>query len=223
MENISEKIKNNLGSVVKVISYAIEKDKNALVELLRKNGVEIKSDIEKSKLRSILVSALRESETFRTEFRNWVLERSGAMKSKQAQEVLASLPKPPKTVSYKQATGSNFGFNPGGFTFEDSLFGNTTQVQNTTTNTTNPKDESFWNIDLATILDFAKDGINNYAIIVKSKSEESVMNNALALEQEKENSLTPNSTSNSKTKFIVLGVAVVLVAGVSIWYFNKKK
>ena len=221
MENISEKIKNNLGSVVKVISYAIEKDKNALVELLRKNGVEIKSDIEKYKLRPILVSALRESETFRTEFRNWVLERSGATRSEKAKSVLANLPKPPKPVNYKQAAGESFGFNPGGFTFQESLFGN--QTTTSTTSTSAPKDDSFWNVDLDTILDFAKDGINNYAIIVKSISEESVMNNALALEQEKKSALSPNSTSNSKTKFIVLGVLAVVVTGVSIWYFNKKK
>jgi len=219
MENISQKIKSNLGSVVKVITYAIEKDKNALIELLRKNGVEIKNDIDKSKLRAILVSALRESETFRTEFRNWVLERSGANRSKKALNILAKLPKLPKTFN------SANGFNPGNFQFEESLF---LQSQPSTTTLNQPtlstdKKESFWNVDLDTILDFAKDGINNYAIIVKSKSEESVMNKALAIEQQKDNSLAPSSSSNSKAKYVYIGVAAVLITGLSIWYFNKKK
>jgi len=222
MENTSEKIKKNLGSVVKVISYAIEKDKNSLIELLRKNGADIKTDISKSKLRAILVSALRESETFRTEFRNWVLERSGTIRNPKAQNILASLPKPPKKQIFKPKSIETVSYT--NFTGVDGLIsGATSQSNEIITNNNDNNEEGFWNVDLNTILDFAKDGINNYAIIVKSKSEESVMNNALAIEQSSTTTFDPKSTSNSKTKYIVLGVAAVAVIGFSIWYFKGKK
>jgi hypothetical protein len=49
------------------------------------------------------------------------------------------------------------------------------------------------------------------------------MSNAVALEQEKETSFNPTDTSNSKTKYIVLGIVAIAVIGLSIWYFNKPK
>lgn len=214
MENTSEKIKNNLGSVVKVMNYAIEKEKSSLIELLRKNGAEIKSQIDNSALRKILISALRESETFRIEFRNWVIEKSGLNKNEKAKRELANLPKLPKQF---------LNFTNPGFNFEDSLFPQTNTTSTTTTTTTPTKDGSFWNVDLNTLLDFAKDGINNYAIIVKSKSDEAVMSNAVALEQEKGTSFNPTDTSNSKTKYVILGVAAIAIVGLSIWYFKKAK
>jgi len=221
MENTSEKIKQTLGSVVRVITYAIEKDKNSLIELLRKNGVEIKNDIEKSKLRAILVSALRESETFRTEFRNWVLERSGTARNPKAKTFLESLPKFIKKPLVRPS-GKPSDQNFSNFTGIDSLLSSANNTMTTTSNSPK-KEESFWNVDLNTILDFAKDGINNYAIVVKSKSEESVMNNALAIEQEKQTTFEPKTTSTSKTKYIVLGVAILAVVGASVWYFKAKK
>lgn len=219
MENTSEKIKNNLGSVVKVMNYAIEKEKSSLIELLRKNGAEIKSEIDNSALRKILISALRESETFRIEFRNWVIEKSGLTRNEKAKKEIANLPKLPKRFL------NAGGFNPGGFTFEESLFPQTTTTTTTLPTTTNSstKDGGFWNVDLNTLLDFAKDGINNYAIIVKSKSDEAVMANAVALEQEKGTSFNPTDTSNSKTKYVILGVAAIAIVGLSIWYFKKTK
>lgn len=219
MENTSEKIKNNLGSVVKVINYSIEKEKNGVIELLRKNGAEIKSDIENSDLRKVLISALRESETFRIEFRNWVIEKSGLMQNQSAKKFIANLPKLPKKFL------NAYGFNPGGFSFEESLFSQnntpTTTTSNTTTSST--KEGGFWNVDLNTLLDFAKDGINNYALIVKSKADEAVMANAVALEKEKETSFDPSKASNSKTKYIVIAVAAIAIVGLSVWYFNKSK
>ena len=218
MENTSEKIKNNLGSVVKVMNYAIKKEKSSLIELLRKNGAEIKSEIDNSALRKILISALRESETFRIEFRNWVIEKSGLNRNERAKKELANLPKLPKKF-----TNANGFVNPG-FDFDENFFSqNSTTSTNQTSNTTPTNDGGFWNVDLNTLLDFAKDGINNYAIIVKSKSDEAVMSNAVALEQEKENSFNPTDTSNSKTKYIVLGIVAIAVIGLSIWYFNKPK
>lgn len=220
MENTSEKIKNNLGSVVKVMNYAIEKEKSSLIDLLRKNGAEIKSEIDNSALRKILISALRESETFRIEFRNWVIENSGLTRNEKAKKELANLPKLPKRFLSANA------FNPGGFTFEESLFPQNTTTTNTTSTTTSSSstnDGGFWNVDLNTLLDFAKDGINNYAIIVKSKSDEAVMSNAVALEQEKGTSFNPTDTSNSKTKYVILGVAAIAIVGLSIWYFKKAK
>jgi subtilase family serine protease len=117
------------------------------------------------------------------------------------------------------------GFNPGEFSFEESLFPQTTTTTTTLPTTTNSstKDGGFWNVDLNTLLDFAKDGINNYAIIVKSKSDEAVMANAVALEQEKGTSFKPTDTSNSKTKYVILGVAAIAIVGLSIWYFKKAK
>lgn len=219
MENTSEKIKNNLGSVVKVINYAIEKEKSSLIDLLRKNGAEIKSEIDNSALRKILISALRESETFRIEFRNWVIEKSGLTRNEKAKKEIANLPKLPKRFL------NAVGFNPGGFSFEESLFPQTTTTATTspTTTTSSTKDSGFWNVDLNTLLDFAKDGINNYAVIVKSKSDEAVMANAVALEQEKGTSFNPTDTSNSKTKYVILGVAAIAIVGLSIWYFKKAK
>ena len=218
MENTSEKIKNNLGSVVKVMNYAIKKEKSSLIELLRKNGAEIKSEIDNSALRKILISALRESETFRIEFRNWVIEKSGLNRNERAKKELANLSKLPKKF-----TNANGFVNPG-FDFDENFFSqNSTTSTNQTSNSTPTNDGGFWNVDLNTLLDFAKDGINNYAIIVKSKSDEAVMSNAVALEQEKENSFNPTDTSNSKTKYIVLGIVAIAVIGLSIWYFNKPK
>lgn len=219
MENTSEKIKNNLGSVVEVMNYAIEKEKSSLIELLRKNGAEIKSEIDNSALRKILISALRESETFRIEFRNWVIEKSGLTRNEKAKKEIANLPKLPKRFL------NAGGFNPGGFSFEESLFPQTTTTTTPLPTTTNSstKDGGFWSVDLNTLLDFAKDGINNYAIIVKSQSDEAVMANAVALEQEKETSFNPTDTSNSKTKHVILGVAAIAIVGLSIWYFKKAK
>lgn len=216
MENTSEKIKNNLGSVVKVMNYAIEKEKSSLIELLRKNGAEIKSEIDNSALRKILISALRESETFRIEFRNWVIEKSGLTRNEKAKKEISNLPKLPKRF---------LNFTNPGFNFEESLFpqNKTTATTSPTTTTSSTKDSGFWNVDLNTLLDFAKDGINNYAIIVKSKSDEAVMANAVALEQEKGTSFNPTDTSNSKTKYVILGVAAIAIVGLSIWYFKKAK
>lgn len=223
MENTSEKIKKNLGSVVRVMNYAIEKEKTSLIDLLRKNGAEIKSDIDKSALRKILVSALRESETFRVEFRNWVISKSGLAKNENAKKQLINLPKLPKHFL------NAYGFNPGNYSFPETLFPqSTTNTTNdnsqTITNSTLPKEEGgFWNVDLSTLLDFAKDGINNYAIIVKSKSDEAVMSNAVALEEQKESGFNATENSNSKTKYIVFGALALAVVGISIWYFNKSK
>lgn len=204
----------NLQSTIEVIATAVEKDTDSLKQLLIRNGV-MAANATKDQLQGMLTSALQTSETFRNEFRNWVIARSGVGSYLNADGAdptvnpFASLfPGPAGAV----ATGVNMGLG--------IQAGETPAAATTATG-----GGFFSGVTLNSLLDFAKTGLNNYTDIVKSKTDKAIVD--AAVEKERLNQATSGTSISSdgtgkKWLYVVLGIMAVAGIAGGIYYYNKK-
>lgn len=194
-----------LDSTVLVIANAIENDTDSLRALLLRNGALVTPVTSKGELQKIVTSSLKGSATFRKEFSNWVAERSGIGYSNAAGDVVLGLPGIGGMVNIPT----------------------TAQTVNTKPAEA-PKSQGFWsNVSLNSLLDFAKDGMNNYVDVVKSSTDKAIVDSALererlALQTGGSYNVKPANQSNT-TLYVVLGLLAVAGIGTAIYFATKKK
>lgn len=213
-------------SAVKVIAYAIEKDTDSLKKLLTRNGILLEANVTKDQLQQIVTKALMKSKTFRDEFKNWVFERTNFHHFANSTGFAAdpsigggigftpgSSGAYQTTNSQTQQTFGGMVINPAGTSAVPSVLTGTT----TTTPTVGA-----WHMDLNTLLDFAKDGLNTFSTVSQSKSEAAISNNALEIERLRlQNESSPKSSSNTTVIVVVALVSVAAIIG-GIYFIKKQ-
>jgi len=208
---------NKAKNAIKVIAYAIEKDTQSLIQLLRKNGVFVENKISKDELQSIVVTSLAKSKSFQKEFKNWVLERATSGK-------YANFDALPTSLGY--SFGSVASSSLPSTSTQQTFSGSNVDLANVASNaTTAEKTESPWKLSINEVLDFAKTGMNNFVLIQQSKTDRDVANAALEAKRlELQTAPIPTGVKGvDKTFLVVTGVIafVAIVAGVV--YFKKMK
>lgn len=207
-------MKNLNRSTIEVVATAVEKDTLSLKKLLLRNGVNAISST-KDQLQKIVTSALQESDTFRKEFRDWVVERSGITNYVNADgNPITDLFGLPFSSGAAAGVAATAGANSG---------------SSTTTTTPPPAQQSgggfFSGVTLNSLLDFAKNGLNNYTSIVTSKNDKAMVD--AAIEKERLNQATTETTTTNQGKsktalYVVGGILGVAVIGYAIYHFTKK-
>lgn len=227
-------ILDKIKSTIKIMAYSINKDKKGLIELMKKNGVAVEDDISKSKLRVLLVKLLKESKTFREEYKKWVLEKSGHTNSV---EVVLSKNKNIQNLNketfgdfqWGNAEGYSFNFNP--LNLPDPVQTTTTTTGNppsgtsTNNNTTQPKG-GFWDVSLSDILEFAQTGLNTYSTSMQSNADIAIVNAAVEKERLNQEGISgPDGAMPIKKKvtYVVVGLVAISAIFYGIYYMNKKK
>lgn len=230
-------ILDKIKSTIKIMAYSINKDKEGLIELMKKNGVAVEDNISKGKLRVLLVKLLKESKTFREEYKNWVLAKSG---HKIPKETLVKKPSSVEefgNLKWQNAEGSTFNFDPLNLgtipvtgigttpTSTSTTTPNGTPVSGTSTTTPKPSGD-FWDVSLSDILDFAQTGLNTYATSVQSNADTAVVNAAVEKERLKQEGISgPDGAMpvSKKITYVVVGLIAVSAVVYGIYYMNKKK
>lgn len=213
-------------SAVKVIAYAIEKDTDSLKQLLTRNGILLEANVTKDQLQQIVTKALIKSKTFRDEFKNWVFERTDFHHFANVTGSFSADPTigggigfiPGSSGAY-QTTNSQTQQTFGGLTINPA--GTSATSAGTGSPATTPT-VGAWHMDLNTLLDFAKDGLNTFSTVSQSKSEAAISNNALEIERLRlQNEASPKSSSNTTVIVVVALISVAAIIGG--FYFIKKQ
>ena len=211
-------------SAVQVIAYAIEKDTNSLKELLNRNGITVNNNTSKDELQFIVTTALANSPTFQNEFKKWVMLRTNLTDYANSDGPLDG------GVGYQfgqsgalVTTNSNTAQTFGGLSFSSP---NSPASTPTNSTTTAPK-TGFWSgVSLNSILDFAKDGMNNFVTLQQSKNDKAIVDSALEKERlvaQTKPLLTSNSSYNNTVLYVVLTVIGIGAIVGGVMYYNKTK
>lgn len=204
---MSQNLQSQLGPEIQVIAFAVERDSSSLSDLLRRNGALIPPGTTKLQLQKIVTQSLMDSETFRREFKNWVLQRSGLKQ-------------------FSNAAGSTIEFLPG----LGGIASAATSASSSTTATTPPAtaaaavNSSFWSgVTLNGLLDFASTNYNNYASVVKSQADKSIVDSAIERERLSQETGAGASGGTSKAVWVIVGILAVAGIGTAIYFATKKK
>lgn len=205
---MNQDLQNQLGPEIQVIAFAVERDSSSLSDLLRRNGALIPTGTTRDQLQKIVTQGLMDSETFRKEFKNWVLERSGLKQ-------------------YSNATGDAIQLLPGlgGISSAASSASSSTTPAAPPATAAAAVNNSFWSgITLNGLLDFASTNYNNYASVVKSQADKSIVDSAIERERLSQETGAGNSSQGtSKAVWIVVGLLAVAGIVTAIYFAKKKK
>jgi hypothetical protein len=207
---------NKAKNAIKVIAYAIEKDTQSLIKLLRKNGVFVENKISKDELQSIVVTSLAKSKSFQKEFKNWVIERATNSKYANFDALPASVGYSFGSVASSSLPTSNT---------QQTFLNSNLDLDSINPTQSDLKPESPWKLSINEILDFAKTGMNNFVLIQQSKTDREVANAALEAKRlELQTTPVPTGVKKiDKSILVITGVIAFAAIVAGVVYMKKMK
>lgn len=208
-------------SAINIISFVIQKDEKGVKELLRKNGVDTSFILGKKQLAKVVIEAMAKSKTFTNDFIKYVEEK--------------------KKTPFSNVNGSVSLSGSGGGTLYDynsSIFDTTTDISDlansdpldtavvndsgsASSSTTNTSGGFFSGVNFNDLLNSGIKILEMQKEIEVSQNERDTVTGAVQLQQDKQN-YAPQTKSNSGT-LIWLGVGVLIVGGLTIYFIKKGK